>query len=256
MVILIGLTGGIACGKSTVSEYLVQHGLVSDLIDADGIVRSLQEPGTFCTRRIRRAWPEVVDEATGEIRRTLLSEMVFSDPACRRKLHRIMMPAIICHILLAMVRSWWSSFLRDVWGSLSGSGQVKPSIILVDAPTLYETRVLLPFLSGVLVVACDPSTQVQRLQQRNGMTEASAEKRLASQMPLEKKRQLAGYVIENRAACSKEDLYAEVEKCVASWMQKQAGSSWSLWVLCVGLPGIMTAAVVCGGALLMKAFQR
>lgn len=260
MVILIGLTGGIACGKSTVSTLLQEKGLVQDVIDADKVARDLQRPGSSVLKRIKQEWPEVIDPNTGELDRKALGNIIFQDPSARRKLGRIMNPPIFVAILRAIFRSWWKNLWVRLRGVLSivpcaviGKKNAKTSspderrsnvfssgrerIVILDAPTLYETKMFVPLVSNVLVVGCSPALQKERLLKRStqggipglsSITEEEAEQRIRSQMPLEQKKSLAGYVIDNEYNNDLEVLRRDVEQSVR-WMAQQ--SSWKLDLL-------------------------
>eukprot|EP00796_Vickermania_ingenoplastis_P008545 gene8545-5992_t len=195
MVVLIGLTGGIACGKSTVSKQLATAHNIT-IIDADDIVRQLQGPGTTCTRKIADIWPEVVSPTTGELNRALLGRIVFSDSNARRQLGRIMNKPIFLAILKAIFMAWWADILSRVG---VGSGTAK-RVVVLDAPTLFETRWFVPLVSNTVVVSCSPALQKQRLlarpnplHQNARLSVEEAEDRIRSQMPLDLKKKMAGY---------------------------------------------------------------
>lgn len=276
MVILIGLTGGIACGKSTVSTLLKERGLVQEVIDADLIVRDLQRPGCPVLKKIGQQWPDVIDPSTGELNRKALGAIIFKDPSARQRLGRIMNRPIFFAILKAIFWAWW----KDLWGYLPSCGDMLPfsmkdkkdekrklsknrtksstdsssyheSIVILDAPTLYETKMFVPLVSNVLVVACSPALQKKRLLKRSNegstssaisITEDEADQRIRSQMPLERKKLLAGYVIENEYDDDFAALASNVEDS-AQWMSRQ--SSWRLHVL-FGFPFVV-AAIGLGG---------
>lgn len=241
MVILIGLTGGIACGKSTVSECLSQEYHFT-VIDADKIVHELQMPGTSCYRLITKKWPEVVDGRDdgqpGPINRAKLGGIVFANAEARAALGKIMHQAIFMAILKKMFWSWWRDVKSRTIGRLFSKGNSPTHIVILDAPTLYESKYLLPFLSNALVIACSEERQKQRLLRRphphhpsQFLSETEAEQRIRSQMPLKKKMALAGYVIMNdkEEGDSKTALRSAVEECVCQWMPEQP--QWRLDVL-------------------------
>lgn len=234
--ILIGLTGGIACGKSTVSRILGDE-LHIEIIDADLIVRELQAPNAACTRRIAARWPGCVDAVTGELNRAELGKVVFADARARRELGKIMNPAIFRAIFGRIVAAWW----RDVKRTVSGA---VPSVVVLDAPTLFETKTFTYFISAAVVVACTEDRQIERLSRRNGFGREEALQRIRSQMPLARKRQLADYVIENDAADDLVSLHGSVRAC-AAWMVQQ--SNVRLTCLFGTVASLATGAVVAVG---------
>nr|AGU68187.1 dephospho-CoA kinase [Herpetomonas muscarum] len=237
--VLIGLTGGIACGKSSVSAILADEHHIP-IIDADLIVRELQAPGAPCTREIGRRWPECVDPVTGQLRREVLGRVVFADAGARRELAGIMNGPIFRTILSRIFSHWWRGLFSRA-----------PYVVVLDAPTLFETKLFTYFVSGTVVVACSQERQLERLAARNKMGRAEAMDRINSQMPLARKRALADLVIENDAADDMAALAASVRSAVA-WMGGQGRHRVTALVggalaACVGL---LAATVVVGGKLL------
>lgn len=181
---LFGLTGGIACGKSTVSDLLRrEHGV--RIVDCDVIVRDLQGAGSAVVRSIAKAFPDdnVVDPVTLELRREVLSALVFRDPAKRRRLAKVMNGAVFRAIFVALIKAWWSS---------PGNG-----IVVLDAPLLFETGVFTWFCSAVIVVGCTSQTQISRLASRNGYDREAALQRISAQMAVETKMAKGDFVIRN-----------------------------------------------------------
>lgn len=263
--ILIGLTGGIACGKSTVSSIL-QKDFDITVIDADQIVHELQAPGGSCYAKIVRRWPQVVDPCNessrgGVINRAKLGKIVFADAAERKTLGKIMNRAIFLAILKRIFYAWLEDWKRYIAGSDSSGGERARShrIVVLDAPTLFETKMFLPLVSSTLVIACSEATQKDRLMrrphpQRPGSlySEEEATQRIRSQMPLEVKKRRAGYVLSNEA--DEEDLSVlreEVKRCV-SWMSSQ--SSWRLNVLFGGVPLALAALLACSVVAVAKSY--
>lgn len=177
--LLVGLTGGIATGKSLVSEIL--RGLGAYIIDADKIAREVVEPE-------RPAWLEIVEffgkdiiNKDKTINRKRLGEIVFNDPVKKRKLEEIVHPRVI-EEENRMVKEYL---------------KIKPDgIVIIDAALLIEAgshkRV-----DKLIVVYADKETQTKRLMERDGLSRPDAEKRIASQMPLDKKVKMADFVIDN-----------------------------------------------------------
>lgn len=201
---LIGLTGGIASGKSTVASILVSLGI--DVIDADKIAREVVEPGKPAWVQIRREFGSEVLLSDGQLNRPALGRIVFNDHDKRRRLNRITHPEIHKEMAFQSLKL----FLRG------------RQFVVVDVPLLYETKTMLRFVRKVIVVKCSPAQQVERLMLRNGFTEEEARKRIESQIPLEQKCGMADYVIDNSG--DPDALRAQVEDVV-----RQLRGSWAHW---------------------------
>lgn len=187
---LVGLTGGIASGKSTVSSQLKELGC--PVIDADVVARKVVEPQTAAYRLIVRHFGQEVLSENGEIDRKKLGQIIFSSPEKRRLLNSITHPEIhkemLKQILLYFIKGY--------------------RYVILDVPLLFETRRLTRFLTHTVVVYCDPATQLSRLMQRDALSQTEAEQRISAQMPLKEKRGLANHVIENSG--SREDTHRQV----------------------------------------------
>ncbi len=172
---LLGLTGGVGMGKSTVADLLRSLGL--PVVDTDQLARELVAPGQPALEEIRTAFgPEVVDE-TGVLRRDRLAEKVFSDSAARRRLEAILHPRI---------REQWLA-AADVWRVAGKRGGV------VVIPLLFETDAQGHF-DATICVACTPASQRERLRAR-GWSNAEIDRRCAAQWPIERKMAAADYVV-------------------------------------------------------------
>lgn len=192
---LLGLTGGIASGKSTVAAILRRLGVA--IINADELSREVVQPG-------QEAWKEIVDtfgpailQEDKTLDRRKLRKIVFDNPEARKKLEAIIHPR---------VRALAEKKIRE----LAATGS---SIIVYEVPLLFEAQIHL-WLRPVILVACDVETQKKRLLERDRLTEAEAQQHLDAQMSLEDKRKLADYVIENNG-----DL-EELERQVRGVLQK------------------------------------
>lgn len=174
---LIGLTGGIGTGKSTVSGMLRQLG--ATVVDADEAARAVVEPGTEGLARIVEAFGPEVLQPDGRLDRARLAAVVFSDPDRRATLNAITHP---------LVGGWMAE--RTAEAAARGE-----EVIVHDIPLLYENRRQDLFERVILVYAPD-AVALERLVAR-GLTEADARSRMAAQMPIEEKRRLAGVVIDN-----------------------------------------------------------
>jgi len=187
---LVGLTGGIASGKSTVAAILKQLGAA--VINADELSREVVQPE-------RDAWKEIVKTFGADILqqdktldRKKLRTIVFDNPEARKKLEAIIHPK---------VRALAEERIRE----LAAAGR---SIIVYEVPLLFEGQ-LHHWLRPVILVACDMNTQKKRLRDRDHLTATEAQRHIGAQMSLEEKRKLADYVIENTG--SLEDLKQEVK---------------------------------------------
>lgn len=176
---LVGLTGSIASGKSTVSRILRELG--APVIDADAIVHQLQQPGTPVTAAIAQAFGPGVIRPDGSLDRAALGAIVFGDPARRKELEGIVHPAVRAEI--------WQQVER-----CRAEGQ--PAVVL-DIPLLYESG-WDQLVDEVWVVYVDRPTQEARLAARDQMAPAEVARRIAAQMDLEAKRAKAHRVIDNR----------------------------------------------------------
>lgn len=197
---LIGLTGNIASGKSTVMKMLRELGAVT--VDADKLVHRLMEPGTPVTQAIVHAFgPNVLDER-GAVNRKALAAIVFRDPEALRRLEAIVHPAVRAAIQEEIAR----------WRTAPNP----PPAIVVEAVKLVEGGQHEIYDSLWLVVA-DPEVQRRRLIELRGLSPEEAEARLAAQPPLDEKLKLADVVIVNNG--SLDDLRRQVE---AAWQKTTA----------------------------------
>jgi dephospho-CoA kinase len=176
--LLVGLTGGIATGKSTVSEIL--RGLGALVLDADVLAREVVAPGQPALEAIVREFGPEVLRADGTLDRKRLAAIVFADPERRRRLEAITHPAI---------RDRFVARLAEL------EAQGFEGLVVWDAPVRIETgghRVM----DRLVVVVTDVTTQLARAVGRDG-DRADVERRIANQMPLGEKATLADYVIDN-----------------------------------------------------------
>lgn len=175
---IIGLTGGIASGKSTVSHFLKELGAA--VIDADEIARELTEPGQPLYMAIGEHFGGSVLSGDGSLNRSRLGELVFADSQARCELDRLSHPIIKAEI---------EKRLDD----LKSNGI---AVIVLDVPLLFEVGWEV-MADETWVVYVDSSTQLNRLMARNNFSCRQASQRIASQMSLEEKRQRATFVIDN-----------------------------------------------------------
>ena len=179
---VVGLTGGIASGKSTVARAFA--GLGVPVIDADQLAREVVAPGSEALREIVETFGSDVLLGDGSLDRKALAARVFPDEGLRRRLNAITHPRI---------------------GRLSAeriaSADPSAPYVLYEAPLLVENG-LHRTMRALVVVALDPELQVVRARQRDQMSELEATARIAAQAPLEQKLAVADYVIDNRGELS------------------------------------------------------
>ena len=175
---LIGVTGNIACGKSSVLRRLAELG--AETIDADQVVHALMEPGQSVWAAVRDGFGPGVIAPDGRIDRRALAGIVFSDPAELQRLEAMTHPAVRVQIM-AQVAEAATRGVRT---------------IVIDAIKLYEGG-LADHCDETWVVTCDPAQQLARLMARNGFDEAEARRRIAAQPPQAEKVARADVVIDN-----------------------------------------------------------
>jgi dephospho-CoA kinase len=175
----VGLTGGIASGKSTVSRMFEQLGC--KVIDSDRITRQLFEPGNPVNAAVAEAFGPQVVAPDGSIDRKVLGELVFESAALRERLNSIVHPAI---------KARQSEFLANV------ATEDSHAVAIVEAALIVEVGTYKNY-DKVIVVTCPPKIQRQRLRERSGLTPEQIETRIASQMPMEEKVKVADFVIDN-----------------------------------------------------------
>lgn len=175
----IGLTGGIATGKSTVSSLMVRKGAL--LVDADVIAREVMLPGHPVLGEVAAHFGQVILLPDGQLDRKKLGEIIFNNPEQRLALNGITHPAIRLEI-----RSRMEAY----------EAAEPDRLVVVDIPLLYESG-LQSLFKGVLVVYTPRAVQLERLMRRDGISEEQAMARLNSQMDIELKKSMADYVIDN-----------------------------------------------------------
>lgn len=174
---VLGLTGGIGAGKSTVARMFAARGV--PVVDADALAREVVAPGLPAHAVIAAAWPEVI-AADGGIDRKRLGEIVFADPAARARLEAITHPRI-------------QTASAERLAALAAAGH---RLALYEAPLLVESGRHRDF-DGLIVVTASEATQIARVRARNGLSQAQAEARIRAQLPTADKVRLASFVIDN-----------------------------------------------------------
>jgi dephospho-CoA kinase len=196
---LIGLTGGIGAGKSTVSAGLAAKGAA--VIDADAIVRELQQPGTVVfTEMVERFGPGVVTP-DGELDRAAIAEVVFTDETALADLGAIVHPRVHEEIQRRL----------DEYGPTD-------RVVILDVPLLVESG--WEGMRGTIVVDLDPDVAVQRLIEHRGFTEDDARNRIAQQATREHRLSKADFVIDNHG--QPQELDPEIDRAW-EWIQALDG---------------------------------
>ncbi len=182
---MVGLTGGVASGKSSVARSLV--GLGATVIDADAIVHELQAPGSPLLDPIREAFGPEIFDASGALDRKALGAIVFRDVLARARLEKIVHPQVGA----------------EMRRRIDAARDAGVTLIVLDIPLLFEGRARraggaaqIPVDATILVTVSE-ETQITRQMSRDGCDRGEAVRRIRAQMPLDEKKQLADFVIDN-----------------------------------------------------------
>jgi dephospho-CoA kinase len=174
---MVGLTGGIGSGKSTVARLITAEGV--PVLDADQLAREVVVPGAPAHAEIAAAFPEVIDP-DGTLNRKRLGARVFADPAARKRLEAIMHPRI-------------AAAAQAAAAGLAAAGH---PLAFYEASLLVETGRHVEY-DGLVVVVATEEQQIARAMARDGAKRAEVEARLAAQLPLAEKRKVATHIIDN-----------------------------------------------------------
>ena len=166
---IVGLTGGIASGKSTVTAQLQSHNI--PVVDCDLIAREVVAPGTPVLTQIKSTFGNQVILPNGSLNRAALGNIIFNDKAQNAKLGKIMGSAIHKQIVWQVVRAFFGG----------------APLVVIDAPTLFETKSLISMCGEIIVVAVDKDVQLKRLMARDQSSEQEAMSRINSQLPMKMK---------------------------------------------------------------------
>jgi dephospho-CoA kinase len=199
-VLLVGLTGGIGSGKSTVSAALAARGAV--VVDADAVVRELQEPGTPVLAAMVERFGDDILRPDGSLDRQVVADRVFGDARALADLNAIVHPAVGAEI----ARRLEAEAATD-------------HVVVLDVPLLVESG--RGDLAGLIVVDTDPEVAVERLVSQRGFTEADARARIARQVSREERRARADVVIDNSG--SREALEPQIAECWR-WLEELRAS--------------------------------
>ncbi len=199
--LLLGLTGGIASGKSTVSKMLTDLGW--HVIDADEIAKKVVEPGTPGLKVLIKEFGKEILSNDGQLDRKALGKIIFSNPSLRNRLNQGLHPLILNKI-------------KDKVEYLEKNSSHR--MVVIDAPLLMETG-LDKTTDYNIVVSLDKNMQLERLMKRDKLELEEAEKRINSQMPLPEKLKRADFIIDNSGSISEtasqvRRLYQEIKSSI------------------------------------------
>ncbi|KAF8575790.1 CoaE-domain-containing protein [Ramaria rubella] len=226
---MLGLTGGIGTGKSTVASLLASRGI--PVIDADVLARQAVAPGTRGLSKIVSEFGAEVLKGDGSLNRPKLGAIIFNDEAKRKKLNGIVHPAV----RRAMV---WDVLMCWIRGK---------KMCVLDIPLLIEVG-LWKWMGWVVVVYCSEEVQLVRLMARDGSTEEEASSRLNSQLPVSQKRSYADHILDNSGTLENTE---EQVTSLIKHMEKQV--TWLWWLQWIIPPiGFLSAA----GTLASRAVRR
>lgn len=197
---IIGLTGGIGTGKSTVSAYLAQKGC--KIIDADLISHQMTEAGSPCLAEIRDAFGEDIFLRDGNLDRKKVGRLVFADATKKKTLEQIITRRVIEKTL---------RILQDCRAQ-------QEDLVVLDAPLLFECG-MQRYTDETWLVVCRTETRLRRIAARDGLAEEDIQKRIANQMSTEQKEKLADYIIDNSRDLAW--LYAQIDTLLAKSEQRE-----------------------------------
>ncbi|EHA8591300.1 dephospho-CoA kinase [Cocos nucifera] len=221
---IVGLTGGIASGKSTVSDLFKSHGV--PVVDADLIARDVVRKGTGGWKKVVAAFGNDILLENGEIDRARLGQIVFSDSTKRQLLNRLLAPYISSGMFWEIMKLW-----------LKGS-----KVIILDIPLLFEAK-MDRWTAPIIVVWVDPETQVQRLMVRDGIPEEQARNKINAQTALDWKKTKGDIVIDNSGTIEETKLqFQEVLNQVTrplTWKELALSREGVFWILISALVGVL-----------------
>lgn len=177
MAFVLGITGGIATGKSSVVQHFIDLGF--PVVDADIIARHLLDQNEQAYNEVVKVFGSEILHENGEINRQALGALVFNHPDKLKQLDELMAPFLQESILAAIKQA-----------------SQNQKLVIVDVPLMYE-KGYDEWMDQVAVVYCTPNQQLKRLMQRNQLTEKEAKQRIDSQLPIEMKKLLAEVVFDN-----------------------------------------------------------
>jgi dephospho-CoA kinase len=193
---MVGLTGGMGCGKSTVAQALAQRGI--PIVDADEVARAVVEPGSPTLAKLVSEFGRGLLREDGSLDRQGLAKLAFAAPERRKVLESITHPAIASETARRFV-------------ALAKAGA---PLVVYDAPLLFEAK-RESAVNEVVVVTADPDVQLARILARGGITKDDALARIAAQLPLDEKARRADWIIDNSG--DEATLLRQVERLLERW---------------------------------------
>ena len=200
--LLVALTGGIGSGKSSVSERLERRGAV--IVDADAVVKDLQQPGRPVFNAMVERWGEEIVSDDGRLDRQAVADIVFADEAELKALNGIVHPEV-----------------RKEMDRQAGEYGSSDRVVVLDIPLLKEGDARRRGAVAVIVVDCPVETAIERLMTHRGFERLDAEARMAAQASSEERLALADFVVDNSGGLAQLD--AELDRC---WNWLTALSRW------------------------------
>jgi dephospho-CoA kinase len=195
--LLLGLTGGIGSGKSTVSAEFARRGAI--VIDADLVVRELQSPGGAVLAAMVEHFGDGILAADGTLNRQAVADIVFNDPEQLKALNAIVHPKVG----------------EEIDGRIEAQRDTD-NVVILDVPLLVESKAY--ETEGIIVVDTDPEIAVQRLVEFRGFNADDARARMKLQATREERRAVAAFIVPNDG--SQEDLMAHIDECW-TWIQSK-----------------------------------
>jgi dephospho-CoA kinase len=195
--LLLGLTGGIGSGKSTVSAEFARRGAI--VIDADLVVRELQSPGGAVLAAMVEHFGDTILAADGTLNRQAVADIVFNDPEQLKALNAIVHPKVG----------------EEIDGRIEAQRE-SDNVVILDVPLLVESKAY--ETEGIIVVDTDPEIAVQRLVEFRGFNADDARARMKLQATREERRSVAAFIVPNDG--TQEDLMTHIEECW-TWIQSK-----------------------------------
>jgi dephospho-CoA kinase len=195
--LLLGLTGGIGSGKSTVSAEFARRGAV--VIDADLVVRELQSPGGAVLAAMVEHFGDTILSADGTLNRQAVADIVFNDPEQLKALNAIVHPKVG----------------EEIDGRIEAQRE-SDNVVILDVPLLVESKAY--ETEGIIVVDTDPEIAVQRLVEFRGFNADDARARMKLQATREERRAVAAFIVPNDG--TQEDLMAHIDQCW-NWIESK-----------------------------------
>ena len=212
--IIIGLTGGIGCGKSTVSDYLNEKGFIT--IDFDATMKELQKPGQPALEEIVEAFGPEALLPDGTMNRKYVGKIVFSDPEAKKVLDRIMQGHL--DVIVTSITDAFREAGKNVTRETNPDDYLQKKVIFYDHPLLFEVPYRIDPADEAWVIDLDEELRIERVGRRDGRTRQEILNCMHSQMPRDEKLVRADYVIDNSGTV--EDLLRNVDKALETLSDK------------------------------------